>query len=61
MDTYNKHELSFCNMSLQKISTFAPLPIRIMAGIAFILHGLPNLKVFKEPKVSLHQLVSQQI
>ncbi len=44
MNTYNKHELSFCNMSLQKISTFAPLPIRIMAGIAFILHGLPKFE-----------------
>jgi putative oxidoreductase len=31
-------------MYLQKISTFAPLPIRIMAGIAFILHGLPKFE-----------------
>lgn len=31
-------------MSLLKISTFAPLPIRIMAGIAFILHGLPKFE-----------------
>lgn len=31
-------------MSLQKISTFAPLPIRIIAGIAFILHGLPKFE-----------------
>ena len=29
-------------MYLEKISIFAPLPIRIMAGIAFILHGLPK-------------------
>ena len=31
-------------MYLEKISTFAPLPIRIMAGIAFILHGLPKFE-----------------
>ncbi|VFJ13281.1 DoxX family protein [Candidatus Nitrosocosmicus franklandus] len=31
-------------MSLLKISTFAPLPIRIIAGIAFILHGLPKFE-----------------
>lgn len=31
-------------MSLQKISSFAPLPIRIIAGIAFILHGLPKFE-----------------
>lgn len=31
-------------MSLQKISTFAPLPIRIIAGIAFILHVLPKFE-----------------
>ena len=30
--------------SLEKISAFAPLPIRIMAGIAFILHGLPKFE-----------------
>jgi len=27
---------------IEKLSSFAPLPIRIMAGIAFILHGLPK-------------------
>jgi putative oxidoreductase len=31
-------------MYLEKISTFAPLPIRIIAGIAFILHGLPKFE-----------------
>lgn len=31
-------------MNLEKISTFAPLPIRIMAGVAFILHGLPKFE-----------------
>ncbi|MDN5847657.1 MAG: DoxX family protein [Candidatus Nitrosocosmicus sp.] len=29
-------------MQIEKISGFAALPIRIMAGIAFILHGLPK-------------------
>ena len=29
-------------MYLEKIPAFAPLPIRIVAGIAFILHGLPK-------------------
>jgi putative oxidoreductase len=29
-------------MSLERISSFAPLPIRIIAGIAFIMHGLPK-------------------
>lgn len=31
-------------MYLQKISNFAPLPLRIIAGIAFILHGLPKFE-----------------
>jgi putative oxidoreductase len=31
-------------MYLEKISTLAPFPIRIMAGIAFILHGLPKFE-----------------
>jgi putative oxidoreductase len=30
-------------MSLEKVSSFAPLPIRVIAGIAFIMHGLPKL------------------
>lgn len=29
-------------MQIEKISSFAPLPIRIMAGVAFILHGMPK-------------------
>ena len=29
-------------MSLERISSFAPLPIRIIAGIAFIIYGLPK-------------------
>ncbi len=31
-------------MNLDKLSAFAPLPIRIMAGIAFIVHGLPKFE-----------------
>jgi putative oxidoreductase len=31
-------------MYLEKISAFAPFPIRIMAGIAFIIHGLPKFE-----------------
>jgi len=31
-------------MNLESISAFAPLPIRIVAGIAFILHGLPKFE-----------------
>lgn len=31
-------------MYIEKLSTFAPLPIRIIAGIAFILHGLPKFE-----------------
>ena len=31
-------------MNIVKISAFAPLPIRIMAGIAFIVHGLPKFE-----------------
>ncbi|MGD9533052.1 MAG: DoxX family protein [Candidatus Nitrosocosmicus sp.] len=29
-------------MQIEKISAFSPLPIRIMAGVAFILHGMPK-------------------
>ena len=32
------------DMSLEKVSSFAPLPIRVMGGIAFIMHGLPKLE-----------------
>jgi putative oxidoreductase len=31
-------------MGLEKVSSFAPLPIRVMAGIAFIMHGLPKFE-----------------
>jgi putative oxidoreductase len=31
-------------MTFQKLNTFGPLPIRIVAGIAFILHGAPKLQ-----------------
>ena len=31
-------------MYLEKISALSPFPIRIMAGIAFILHGLPKFE-----------------
>jgi putative oxidoreductase len=30
-------------MNYQKLVAFGPLPIRILAGIAFIIHGLPKL------------------
>jgi len=30
-------------MSYQKLFAYGPLPIRILAGIAFIIHGLPKL------------------
>jgi len=29
-------------MNTQKLSLYGPLPIRILAGIAFIAHGLPK-------------------
>jgi putative oxidoreductase len=30
-------------MNLQKLTLYGPLPIRILAGIAFIAHGIPKL------------------
>jgi putative oxidoreductase len=30
-------------MNYQKLVAFGPLPIRILAGISFIIHGLPKL------------------
>ena len=30
-------------MSIQKLYTYGPLPIRILAGIVFIAHGVPKL------------------
>jgi putative oxidoreductase len=41
---YKKDDFPFLVMHLEKISAFAPLPIRIMAGIAFIIHGLPKFE-----------------
>ena len=41
---YKRGAFSFLLMHLEKISAFAPLPIRIMAGIAFIIHGLPKFE-----------------
>ena len=41
---YKKDGFPFLVMYLEKISAFAPLPIRIMAGIAFIIHGLPKFE-----------------
>ena len=41
---YKKDDFPFLVMYLEKISVFAPLPIRIMAGIAFIIHGLPKFE-----------------
>ncbi|MGH9983761.1 MAG: DoxX family protein [Nitrososphaeraceae archaeon] len=31
------------NMNIQKLFLYGPLPIRILAGIAFIAHGIPKL------------------
>jgi putative oxidoreductase len=31
-------------LSITTIASFAPLPIRIIAGISFIMHGLPKLE-----------------
>ncbi len=31
-------------MNLERISNFAPLPIRVVAGILFIAHGLPKFE-----------------
>ena len=31
-------------LNITTIASFAPLPIRIMAGIAFIMHGLPKFE-----------------
>lgn len=31
-------------MNLEKVSAFAPLPIRVMAGVVFIAHGLPKFE-----------------
>ncbi|ALI34893.1 Putative oxidoreductase CatD [Candidatus Nitrosocosmicus oleophilus] len=41
---YKKDDFSFLVMYLEQISAFAPLPVRIIAGIAFILHGLPKFE-----------------
>jgi putative oxidoreductase len=30
-------------MAYGKLAQYGPLPIRILAGIAFIVHGLPKL------------------
>ena len=30
-------------MNIQKLSSYGPLPIRILAGIAFMAHGMPKL------------------
>lgn len=31
-------------MNLEKVSAFAPLPIRVMAGVVLIAHGLPKFE-----------------
>ena len=41
---YKKDDFSFLVMYLEQISALAPLPVRIIAGIAFILHGLPKFE-----------------
>ena len=38
------------DMSLEKVSSFAPLPIRVLAGIAFIIHGLPKFDNIQGPQ-----------
>jgi putative oxidoreductase len=30
-------------MAYEKLAQYGPLPIRVLAGIAFIIHGLPKL------------------
>jgi putative oxidoreductase len=30
-------------LNYQRLSSFGPLPIRILAGIAFVVHGIPKL------------------
>ena len=30
-------------MNIQRLSNYGPLPIRILAGISFIAHGIPKL------------------
>jgi uncharacterized membrane protein YphA (DoxX/SURF4 family) len=35
-------------MSLEKISSFAPLSLRIVGGIVFIMHGLSKFNNFHE-------------
>ncbi len=37
-------------MSLEKVASFAPLPIRVIAGIAFIMHGLPKFENIQGPQ-----------
>ena len=41
------------DMSLEKVSSFAPLPIRVIAGIAFIIHGLPKFENIQGPQGAL--------
>lgn len=36
--------VSFFSYAYRKISAFAPLPIRIMTGIALIVHGIPRFE-----------------
>lgn len=39
------HSLFYFNdMESKKLSMFGPLPIRILAGITFIAHGLPKFE-----------------
>ncbi len=43
----------FLLLNITKIASFAPLPIRIIAGIAFIISGLPKLQGIEKTPDSL--------
>jgi hypothetical protein len=44
IDQYWQHIIYYHNMDLQKLMPYGPLPIRILAGITFIVHGLPKFE-----------------
>lgn len=35
--------MKYNNNTFEKLSSFSPLPLRVIAGTAFIMHGLPKL------------------
>jgi putative oxidoreductase len=44
INQYWQHIIYYHNMDLQKLMPYGPLPIRILAGITFIVHGLPKFE-----------------